>query len=125
MHSTTNGSTPHTDSPNLHLIRAVCGHNGSSDAQYDSMSRFLHRIEHQRLTYNLACYFCGHQVHTGVDACIFNQVNIFCSESCAWDHFQGLVPLPLTKERAEYQELVATLDELKQAATFIANTVAY
>ncbi len=117
MNSTTTAPSPH--------VLAICGHNGSSDLQYDSMSRFLHRIEHQRLTYNLACYFCGHQIHAGIDACIVDDASIFCSESCAWDHFQGLVPLPLSKERAEYQELLDTLNELKQAVTFIANTVAY
>ena len=79
MHSTTNGSTPHTDSPNLHLIRAVCGHNGSADPQYDSMSRFRSRIAHQRLPYNLACYFCGHQVHAGVDSCTGCTVPLFSS----------------------------------------------
>ena len=35
------------------------------------------------------------------------------------------VPLPLTKESVAYRELLGTLDELKQAVTFIANTVAY
>ena len=124
MHSTTNGAH-YTTAPNIHLIRGICGHNGSSDAQFDSMSRFLHRIEHRRLGYNLACYFCGHQIHAGVDACIFDNASIFCSESCAWGHFQGLVPLPLTKESAEYQELLDTLNELKQAVTFIADTVSY
>ena len=111
--------------PSIHLIRGICGHNGSSDVQYDSMSRFLHRIAHQRLSYNLACYFCGHQVHAGVDSCIFDQASIFCSESCAWNNFQGLVPLPLAKESAEYQELLDTLEDLQKAVTFIANTVAY
>ncbi len=125
MNSTTNGSPPHAEPPNLHLIRNICGHNGSADPQYDSMSRFLHRIAHRRLSHNLACYFCGHQVHAGVDSCIVDDASIFCSESCAWDHFQGLVPLPLSKESAEYQELLDTLDELKKAVTFIANTVAY
>ncbi len=117
MHSTTNGTSPH--------VLSVCGHNGSADPQCDSMSRFLNRIAHQRLHYNLACYFCGHQIHTGVDACIMDQASIFCSESCAWDHFQGLVPLPITKESAEYQELLDTLEDLTKAVTFIANTVSY
>ena len=111
--------------PNISLIRNICGHNGSSDLQYDSMSRFRNRIEHQRLHYNLACYFCGRQVHAGVEVCIVDHHSIFCSESCAWNNFQGLVRLPLTKESTEYQELLDALGELKHATEFIANTVAY